>query len=147
MRLRPNLTKKQSRQHVILQLVKECQLKTQDDLKKALTSHGFEVTQSSLSRDITELGIIKHAGCYAVAHRPRNSGLPQIKEVVSAGPNLLVIKTMAAMAAPVGIIVDENKIHGVIGTISGDDTVFIATRPKTSHNTIIKQVRNIFKGA
>ena len=144
MRLRVRPTKKQSRQEIILRIIKEQQVKTQDDLKKALTKCGFDVTQSSLSRDITELGLTKQRGFYIVPARAIQGPTPTITLFESAGTNLMVIKTLVGMAAPVGIAIDSHKIPNVIGTIAGDDTVFIATSVSASHEVIKLAVQKLF---
>lgn len=146
MRMRVSPTKKQSRQDLMLRLVKENKMTTQDELKEALERYGFEVTQSSLSRDIKELGLVKQQGVYVVPPRGMHGSTPPITTMESAGPNMIVLKTLVGMAAPVGITLDSQKIQGVVGTVAGDDTVFLATSPSFSHDIIKKQIRKLFKG-
>lgn len=150
MRLRLRPTKKQSRQDAIAKAVRDKSIRTQDELKRTIQKLGFNVTQSSLSRDIAELGLFKQRGCYILppsgAPHP-NTPKPVVTSIEAAGNSLLVIKTFAGMAAPVGITIDSKKIRGIIGTVAGDDTVFAATSPAASHDAIKKAVRKLFKGA
>lgn len=146
MRLRLKPTKKQSRQDMILKLVKERPVSTQEDLQKELKKFGFYTTQSSLSRDVTELSLVKQKGSYVVPPRQKNINQPVVTSIESAGQNLIVVKTIIGMAAPVGLTIDEKKIPYIIGTIAGDDTVFIATPRASAHETIKKQIKNLFKG-
>ncbi len=146
MRIRVKVTKKQSRQDMILRLVRENQISTQQDLEKELVKFGFEVTQSSLSRDIAELGLVKQHGHYVIPPRQMHGPTPLITSIETAGPYMLVIKTLVGAAASVGISIDGQKIPGVVGSVSGDDTVFVAASSGSSHDAIKKAVRKIFKG-
>lgn len=145
MRLRVAPTKKQSRQDVMLKLIKEDQIKTQEGLKKALTAHGFNVTQSSLSRDIKELGLVKQHGAYVIPPRHMHSTTPPITTIDASGTNLLVIKTVVGMAAPVGITIDSHKLPGVIGSVAGDDTVFVALAQGSSIESVKKAIKRLFR--
>lgn len=146
MRLRITPTKKQSRQDLMLRLVKESKLRTQDDLKIALEKYGFEVTQSSLSRDIKELGLVKQQGVYVVPPREIRAGTPPITSMNSAGPHMIVVKTLVGMAGPVGITIDGQGIPGIIGTVAGDDTVFVATTQGAVQDIVKRNIRKLFKG-
>jgi transcriptional regulator of arginine metabolism len=147
MRIRLTPTRKQARQDMILRLIKDKQVKTQDDLAKLLLKYGFETTQSSLSRDISELNLVKQQGCYIIPPRQVGASTPLVTAIDSAGSNLIVVKTLIGMASPVGITIDNQKIPQIIGTVSGDDTVFIATAPGASHEAVKKNVRKLFRGA
>lgn len=146
MRSRIKPTKKQSRQDMILRLIKEHQIKTQEDLSKALEEFKFEVTQSSLSRDISELGLVKQHGYYAIPPRHAHGVTPLVTSIDSAGQNLIIVKTLVGMAAPVGINIDSVKIPEVVGSVAGDDTVFVAITPGASHEHVKKAILKIFKG-
>ncbi|MBI2974244.1 MAG: arginine repressor [Deltaproteobacteria bacterium] len=147
MRLKVKPTRKQARQDMILRLIKDKQVKTQDDLAKLLLKYSFETTQSSLSRDISELNLVKQQGCYVIPQQQVSASTPLVTGIDSAGSNLIVVKTLIGMAGPVGITIDNHKIPQIIGTVSGDDTVFIATAPGASHEVVKKSVRKLFRGA
>ena len=144
MRLRVHPTKKQARQDLMIRLIKEKPIKTQDELKKYLSEHGFETTQSSLSRDISEVGLVKFNGSYSLPPR-QTQGIPSITSMDSACDNIIVVKTLIGMAAAVGITIDNNRLKGVVGTIAGDDTVFIATAKGVRHDEIKASVQKIFR--
>jgi len=143
MRLRVHPTKKQARQDLMIRLVKEKEIKTQDELKEILKNHGFDTTQSSLSRDIAEVGLVKVNGYYCLQAR-QTQGVPSITSLESAGENIIVVKTLVGMAAAVGITIDNNRLRGVVGTIAGDDTVFIATARGGRHDEVKASLQKIF---
>jgi transcriptional regulator of arginine metabolism len=131
---------------MIIRIIKENNVRTQDELADFLMKYDFEVTQSSLSRDISEIGLIKQHGYYALPPRQMKGSIPLVTSVDSAGPSLIVVKTLVGMAAPVGITIDNHKIPHVVGSIAGDDTVFLAVSPAASHDIIKKALRKLFKG-
>lgn len=134
----------------MLKIIKDGQVATQEDLKKALGRFGFHVTQSSLSRDISELGLVKQHGHYVIAHSPVSQSQgpkPIITSIESAGTNMIVVKTLTGMASPVGLTIDNHRTPYIIGTVAGDDTVFVATLPGAGHELIKKNIRKLFKGA
>lgn len=145
MRLRVKPTKKQARQDIILKLIKEKEIRTQEELTRSLEKFGFKTTQSSLSRDIAELGLTKQHGSYIIPPRGMHGSTPLVTEIDSAGPNMLVVKTLVGMAAPVGITIDGQKNSDIIGTIAGDDTVFVALSNNTTHETVKKAIFKLFK--
>jgi len=139
------VSKKLRRQHALKQLIKEKQISTQEDLKADLTDMGIDVTQSSLSRDLNELGVIKKQGFYHLLSGGRTGGmLPPITRLTWAGPNLLVLKTYPSMAPSMGSLIDEQNLQGIMGTVAGDDTVFVATGPAVSKDEVEKRLRRFF---
>ena len=127
---------KRLRQRAILDLVRTGKIASQDDLLHGLQSRKIEVSQSTLSRDIQELRLAKAGGYYVVAGadvpRVTNESLRRIvKEFVtgldSAG-NLLIVKTGAGNASTVSQALDEADWPESIGSIAGDNTIFIAVR-------------------
>lgn len=98
----------------------------QDELVKMLEQTGFSCTQSSVSRDLADLGISKMGGRYVLPEIARAMSLG-VHTAKSAGPNLLVIKTSVGAAQLIGVKIDELQLPQVIGTVAGDDTIFIAT--------------------
>ncbi len=98
---------------------------TQRDLVLALGDLGYEVNQGTVSRELHRLGAIKRAGAYAL---PEGAlGVPVHGLRTTAGGCLVVLKTDPAFAAVLGQSIDDARIDGVLGTIAGDDTVFVAT--------------------
>jgi transcriptional regulator of arginine metabolism len=132
------------RRKLIAQVLERGTVRSQEELAKHLRSHGVDATQGTLSRDLRALGVVKGPMGYALAgaeYAVPNSGLngseleTAIREhMVTAEPagNLVVVRTMAGHAQPVGLALDRRPPDGVVGTVAGDDTVFIAVRSPRS---------------
>ena len=136
---------KEQRQTAILKLINSRQIARQDELTELLEKKGFNVTQSSVSRDLDELGIVKLNGCYALPQKPKNALAFGLLEIVSAGENLLVAKCDAGLASAVAVRIDSANIAEIVGTIAGDDTIFIAVRDAAAQKITIKKVWEIFE--
>jgi transcriptional regulator of arginine metabolism len=99
--------------------------RTQQELVGALSARGFTVHQGSVSRELRRLGVTKLRGVYV---RPDASlGAPVHRFDVTAGGCLVVLHTDPAFASVLGQAVDDAALPGLLGTIAGDDTVFVAT--------------------
>ena len=120
----------------ILELLRARTVATQAELCQKLVRRGIHVTQATLSRDMEELGVVKTREGYRLpdspaAAAPLQPTLPVIlkefvRDVRHAG-NLVVIKTHPGNAHSVGVALDAEQWADVIGTVAGDDTIFIAT--------------------
>ena len=131
---------KQLRQRAIRDLVEQRPIRTQQELAAALRERGFRTTQATISRDVAELGLVK-AGrggtkSYAVPPRLREaetSGEERIRallremrvEIREAG-TMLVLRTLPGSAHPLAAALDRARWPEVVGSIAGDDTVFVA---------------------
>ena len=130
---------KNDRQEYILRIVKSQEVGTQEDLVSALLDKGLNVTQATVSRDIKDLGIIKvtlPSGMtkYSVLDRTGDVAPGRLLAVFSnsllsstCAMHLVVLKTLPGMAQAAASALDSIHLSGVVGTIAGDDTVFIAT--------------------
>lgn len=144
----------------ILRLVGEQPVHSQDELLALLKRRGFEVTQPTLSRDLRELGVAKSpngyvtrdafAGGALVAFSPRDVVESRLDQAVSeyvtgadTAGNLVVIRTPAASAQPVASAIDGASIDGVLGTIGGDDTIFVAFGTPAAATAFVERVRRI----
>lgn len=105
----------------------------QEELVTALQAAGFSVTQSSVSRDLTEIGAHKVGGIYAIERDPT---LAAILTASPAGPNLLVLKTLIGAAQRVAYTIDAAGLPEIVGTVAGDDTIFIATTSAKAQETV-----------
>ena len=127
-----------TRQAKILELIASNDIETQDELAKMLIRNGFKVTQATVSRDIKELKLIKVLGPegkykYATgqttdilsAERYMNLIRDMALSVASA-ENIVVVKTLSGCAAACAEAIDSLEPDGVVGTIAGDNTIFIA---------------------
>lgn len=129
---------KLERQRALLSILRNRRLTSQTAVVRAMRSAGFTVTQPSISRDFQELGVVKLSGRYVSAtemQEQENQTVPDtfsVLQVKSAGANLTVIKTHAGAANLVALKLDAKGIPGVIGTVAGDDTIFVALTGKAA---------------
>lgn len=116
-------------------ILRRGRITSQGQLLARLRRRGFRVTQSSVSRDLRELGVVKTNGCYALPEPtrgpPPGAGAEEtvaafVWEWTPAGPNLLVLRTAVGAASRVALALDEEGWREVVGTVAGDDTVFVA---------------------
>ncbi len=129
----------EQRQAAIREIVASRKIRRQSDLVPLLEARGFAVTQSSVSRDFAEMRFAKVGGRYVMSEGlvASPSGPPAgdelheaaalVMRVRAAGPNLLVLQTPAGRAAAVALAIDHAAWPEVVGTIAGDDAVFVAT--------------------
>lgn len=136
---------KQERQNRIIDLIEENDIETQEDLTAMLEESGFHVNQSSVSRDIAELGIIKINGFYTLPNRESGPNIFGLKSVEPAGENLIVAKCALGMASAACVKLDDARIDEIVGTIAGEDTIFIAVKDAKAQKIAIKKVWEIFE--
>lgn len=127
-------TPQQARRRAIAQLLKSNTIVRQTELVKLLRSDGYHATQSSVSRDLKDMGAAKLNSGYSLPEHLNGDNERQLKNVVDfvrnvnpAGPNMLVITTAIGAAQRVALTLDRSKLPEIVGTLSGDDTIFIAT--------------------
>ncbi len=156
---------KSRRQAALLSELKSGNLSNQDEVVEAMRSRGFAVTQPSISRDFRELGIAKKGGVYIVpgelnrpvnyaAHSKGQRGFSEgrnllpsmVHAVCAAGSSLLVIKTEPGAAQVVAAAIDKREWNEVVGTIAGDDTVFLATGSKNAQRAIMRKLQFVSGG-
>jgi len=124
------------RRNQILELLQHETVTTQEGLRRRLARRGIHVTQATVSRDIEELGLIKTRSGYRRPDAPEAMNTPQptlpvilkefVREVLQAS-NMVVVKTHPGNAHSVGVVLDAEQWSEVVGTVAGDDTIFIAT--------------------
>lgn len=135
----------------ILELISTHSIRTQGELAEALAREGWEVTQSSVSRDIAALHLVKVDGAYqrpAVTHRPRHDPDEQriadgVLTLEPAGDALIVLHTPPGEANRVGAALDRLAWPEVLGNISGDDTILVAVRNPPSQRRVIRAIRQL----
>lgn len=132
------------RHESLLNLIAIGAFSAQEDVVAKMVEIGFDVTQSSISRDFRFLGISKIGGLYRVAGRIDRVRLSHfIQSISTAGPNMLVVKTESGGAAPVAEAVDHALLAGIVGTVAGDNTIFIATENSDVFEPIKQFLGNI----
>ena len=113
---------------LILQLLDDASIADQGVLLVRLASLGHDLTQSTLSRRLKRLGVQKVHGRYRRVESMTQS-LPEVT-LVEAPPNLLVLRTAPGFAQALGLSLDADPFPGQMGTLAGDDTVFVAVLPE-----------------
>jgi transcriptional regulator of arginine metabolism len=135
----------------ILELISTHAIRTQEDLAEALAREGWEVTQSSVSRDIAALHLVKVDGAYqrvTRAQRPRHDPDEQriadgVLTLEPAGDALIVLHTPPGEANRVGAALDRLAWPDVLGNISGDDTIFVAVRDPGARRRVMSTIRKL----
>lgn len=143
----PNSIEDQSqRRDAIRQLLREKPAETQQSLVDALIARDLVATQSSVSRDLRELGAIKTARGYELpdadetAEQQMAGVATLLRKISPAGPNLLVIRTAIGAAQRVALALDRSNWPEMIGNIGGDDTVFVATESSLAQKNLIARI-------
>src|SRR6201993_4331242 len=120
------LIKRRKRQQKTLALIQARRITTQQKLLRLLERAGVPATQSSVSRDLEELGIIKHRGFYTLPQAPNGASARGLLSLVSAGDCLLVARCGPGLASAIAVEIDRARFSEIAGTIAGEDTIFIA---------------------
>ena len=135
---------KPERQAAIRQLIVSEQFRSQSELTTRLATMGIIATQASVSRDLDEMGVVKVHGVYSVpTNDRRGSDLGPIS-LQTVGNNFIVAKTQSGLASAVTVRIDSAAIPGVVGTIAGDDTIFIAVRDHKTQRAALEQITGVF---
>jgi transcriptional regulator of arginine metabolism len=122
-----------ARRTMLAKIIREQAVGRQTELVAMLRKHGHVATQSSVSRDLRELGVAKMGDRYVLPETaiPAKNDFSALRQFVNArstaGTNLTVLKTTVGSAQSVAVAIDTARWPEVVGTISGDDTIFIAT--------------------
>jgi len=127
-------------------------VRTQEELADALSADGWQVTQSSVSRDIAALHLAKVDGIYRRARNVagRDPDEVRIAEGVltaeAAGEALVVVHTPPGEANRVGVALDRLAWPEIVGTIAGDDTIFLAVKDSLAQRQVVRKLRTIAAG-
>lgn len=137
---------KETRQQAILEILPNERVTSQLELVDLLRRRGISATQSSVSRDLRELGVAWIGGRYALPaeREERDPGLADfarfLRGMKPAGPHLTVIFTAVGTAQSVGLAIDRAGWPEVVGTMAGDDTVFAATASARDQKRLIQRL-------
>ncbi len=142
------MSDKPSRQRRIRELLQRQSVHSQDELHRLLAREGFHATQATLSRDLRDLGVLKGHDGYALpgdapAPPPGATLERALKDyLVSAtqAGNLVVLRTGPGHAPPLALELDRARPEAVIGTIAGDDTIFVATPTAAAATHILEDL-------
>lgn len=148
---------KQLRQRAIRDLVEQRPIRTQQELAAALRERGFRTTQATISRDVAELGLVKSSrnGTHAYALPPRlreadASGEERIRRLLREMPveireagTMLVLRTLPGSAHALAAAMDRARWPEVVGSIAGDDTVFVAFSDRGSMGRVRRRLEQL----
>ena len=146
------------RQGAILRLVKERPLSTQEEVADALREQGYDVVQTTVSRDIAQLGLVKvrNGGGRLVYALPGGADLDRLSELTAAmrrwalsmttSANLVLIQTPTGFASPLADSIDLAGIHDIAGTIAGENTIFVAAREGLTGGELAAQLQHHLEG-
>jgi len=146
--------RKQHRQQALLRLVGEKALATQADLARALHRAGFRATQATISRDIVELGLVKvtrdGAHVYAAPSTVGSGDGPgrlrrfceDYAVEATRADSLVVLRSPPGTANALAVGLDAARLAGVVGTVAGDDTVFVATGGGRDATRLLERLRD-----
>ena len=148
---------KNGRQKQILAIIEEHDVETQEELITRLKAGGFKATQATVSRDIKELKLVKIStdnGHYKYAQSsgddPKSNAKYDnvLRETVVSVRNagtLVVVKTFTGMAMAAATALDAMQMNCVLGTIAGDDTIFVAVTDEVAGELIEKKIETVIK--
>jgi transcriptional regulator of arginine metabolism len=144
---------KTRRQAAILDLVDREPLHSQEQLRRRLRRAGFQATQATLSRDISELGLVKRAADGAYARPGADAEAPataltalersaaDFLRTVTRVQQLVVVRTGGGQAQPLAAAIDRAQLSDAIGTIAGDDTILVIARDARGAAALVKRLQ------
>ncbi len=136
--------RKNERQEFIIDAIRSRKVTNQSELADILRTGSCTVTQASISRDLDELGVVKIDGIYRQPELRSEAGFPGLLGIEPSGQNLLVARCRSGLASAVAVRLDAARIPEIIGTIAGDDTIFIAVKDARSQRAVIKKTLELF---
>ena len=139
------------RRAALVRILRQSPVGRQAELVRLLRREGFEATQSSVSRDLRDLGVAKAADRYllpeledALSPSHFESVRTFVKSCRGAGPTLTVIRTTTGAAQSVALAIDKARWTEVVGTLAGDDTIFIACDSDRGQRRLLERLRTTF---
>ena len=143
---------KARRHHRISALIAAQALKSQEQLRRLLAREGIDVTQATLSRDLKELGVVKGPAGFSLpdAESPRRHPADELARAlagemlgVECAAAVVVLRTRPGHANALAVELDRARAEEVVGTIAGDDTIFIATRNVDQARRLQRRMRSL----
>lgn len=135
---------KTKRQQKIISLINARRIGTQQELTALLERAGFVATQPSVSRDLVELGVVKSNGHYTLPRAPESASRRGLLGLDTAGDVLVVAKCEPGLASAVAVEIDRAGISEIVGTLAGEDTVFIAVHERKAQRAVMKKILELF---
>lgn len=147
---------KSKRQAKIVEIITDKQVQTQEQLLSELQAAGFQATQATISRDIKELRIVKKMTgmggcCYAISEDAPAAAFSGklhtiFKECITGydyAQNIIVIRTMPGLASAAGSAIDALNRSSVVGSLAGDDTLFVVMRDSNAAAALCGEIKNL----
>ncbi len=148
---------KTARQNTILEIIATKDIETQNQLLEALMECGVKSTQATLSRDIKELRLVKElapSGRYRYAQPAHDESAghnEKLRKIFKEGVvscdtamNIIVLKTLPGLASAASSAMDGMEMSALVGTVAGDDTVFVAMKDVKSAEQFCEEIRKLF---
>lgn len=147
---------KSGRQAEILQIISERDIETQQQLLDALAERGVKSTQATLSRDIKEMRLVKELGPngsyrYIATHNDADNYDERLKKIFresivsyDVAQNLLIIRTLPGLANGACSAIDGMHVEGLVGTLAGDDTAFLAMKDTEAAKILYHEIEKLF---
>jgi transcriptional regulator of arginine metabolism len=135
---------KTKRQQKIISLINARRIGTQQELTALLERAGFVATQPSVSRDLVELGVVKSNGHYTLPRATESASRRGLLGLETAGDALVVAKCEPGLASAVAVEIDRAGLPEIVGTLAGEDTVFIAVQERKAQRVVVKKVLELF---
>ncbi|MFH1746732.1 MAG: arginine repressor [Planctomycetota bacterium] len=150
------MREKGERQAALRRLVRQRAMANQNEMVQLLQDLGFHATQASVSRDVRELGLVRVDGRYVPAtglglDRGEDGGVAVPNELIISvepvGANLIVVKTPPGVASAVALELDQNPRAEMVGTVAGDDTIFVAVRSRSAQGRTLALLKGVTRGS
>ena len=147
---------KNSRQQKILELISEYDIDTQETLINKLSEAGFNVTQTTVSRDIRQLNLVKGVTAkgtykYVAPEVRRDNSVPVLNSAITdsvvkidTACNIVVIKTFPGMANAIAVCIDSLYHEDIVGSVAGDDTVLLIVKTYEIAETLAETLKSTF---
>lgn len=147
-----DVEQREERRREIVALLKRERVASQEVLANKLAARGHVATQSSISRDLRDLGVAKVAGRYVLPGELGAETVDALAELAhflvdvrTAGPNLVVVLTTMGAAQTVAIGVDRAGWPELVGSVAGDDTIFLATPNARDQRRVVERLRRLLR--
>lgn len=140
--------KKNFRRSAIVEILSSSRIHTQDELLVALNAKGINVTQATLSRDVKEMCAYKVSdpsgdSFYKLPENRQSEYNNGTVKSIEVSEQLCVIHCKPGFASAIASVIDSSTIPGILGTIAGDDTIFVALKGHSDENEIKKSINSI----
>lgn len=143
------MTRTAERRRAILAVLEEAVVHSQDELASILGRLGFETTQPMLSRDLRTLKVAKRDGVYQLLEDERVTPLEKLaallRGVQPAGENMVVVHCEPGAAHAIARALEAEDLDGLVGTVAGDDTIFVAVTDSGSGDEICRRLRPLLE--